>query len=343
MIRYTNWRGSSYNLRGGERAMHIQRKWILLLSAVAFTLLATLANGAADVKAVDIQCTGSLGAITVNNLTVPQGASCTLNGTIVNGSITVATNATLHAIGVRVRSNLQADKAAEVDVNGGSSVGGDLKILRSGSADIQSVDIHNNLVFSENNQALNAADNNIGASLQANKNTGGVSINGNTIGGNLTCKENVPPPTGSGNIVRGKMEDQCANFDVVPTPAPTNTPVVDNVAPTVRWVAPVLKDQRYDVHQGEQVVLEAEASDNIAIQQVSFQRWDALNLQYVYLGTVNQAPYRTTISASPLNPGWNQVSTVAVDTAGNRSDYPVIWLYKLAEVTDLVFLPILGK
>ena len=48
----------------------------------------------------------------------------------------------------------------------------------------------------------------IGGSLQAVKNTGGLSINNNTIDGNLQCKENQPAPTGSGNTAALKT-DQC--------------------------------------------------------------------------------------------------------------------------------------
>ena len=176
--------------------MNNKRKWILVFFAAAMTLLVALASSAA-VRADDFQCTGSLGAIQVGNLVVPQNASCTLNGTIVNGNLYVYTNATLDAHDVWVNNDIQADGAAHVNVYAGSSVGGNLEVVHSGAADIQAVDIHNNLYFNENHQFLNVSSNTIGGNLQASKNTGGVTINGNHIGGNLQCRENVPPPSGA--------------------------------------------------------------------------------------------------------------------------------------------------
>lgn len=49
-------------------------------------------------------------------------------------------------------------------------------------------------------------------SIQVMKNTGGVTIKRNTVDGNLQCKENSPPPKGSGNVVHGNKEDQCARL-----------------------------------------------------------------------------------------------------------------------------------
>jgi hypothetical protein len=48
--------------------------------------------------------------------------------------------------------------------------------------------------------------------VQIVKNTGSLTILGNTIGGNLQCKENSQTPTGGGNIVGGKKEDQCSGL-----------------------------------------------------------------------------------------------------------------------------------
>jgi len=318
------------------------RKWILVFFASALALLIA-PTSSAPVRAGDTQCAGSLGVIEVENLVVPENASCILNGTIVDGNISVKTNATLHAYAVRVTNDIQADKAAGVNVYAGSSVGGNVKIAKSGAADIQSVDIDNNLNFNENDQSVNAANNTIGGNLQATKNTGGVSINGNHIGGNLQCKDNDPAPTGSSNIVIGNMEDQCADFGGVPTPIPTNTPVIDDEAPTVQWIAPVLAGEIYDIYEGEQVLLAAEAWDNGSIQNVMFIRWDAVNLQHVTIGTLDSAPFQININASTFNPGWNQVFVMASDEAGNKSDDPFIWLYRLAEekMNTLIFLPIL--
>lgn len=347
--------------------MNIKFNWLLVNFASVLALQVAFMFGS-TVRADDYQCTGSVGGIQVDNLVVPDHATCTLNGTIVEGNIFVATNATLNAYEVQVNNDIQADEAARVNVYAGSSVGGNLQVFKSGAANIQSVDIDNNLLFNENNQSINAANNSVGGNLQAFKNTGGVSINDNTISGNLQCKENVPPPTGSGNFVSGNMEDQCANFGMASTPTPiptntpgsptntpslptqtpgipTNTPVVDNQPPTVQWIGPVVAGEIHVVGEGEQIVLEAAAQDNESIKQVLFTRWDAVNLRYVTIGNLYQAPFRINVNARSLNPEWNQVFVQALDMAGNRSNLPFIWLYKLVdgEVSSLNFLPIIIK
>ncbi len=193
-------------------------RWKFLWSAVL--ALAMLLPATFNVLADEYTCTGSTGPVTVDNLRVPQNATCTLNGTRVEGNIFVETNAALHAYDVHVDGNIQAENAARVNVYPGSFVGGSIQIVQSGSADIQGVQINSDLYFDDNDLYLNAADNTIGGNLQAFQNTGGVSITGNTIDGNLQCKENYPAPTGGGNIVMGSMEDQCANFDGNPPPPP---------------------------------------------------------------------------------------------------------------------------
>ncbi len=50
-------------------------------------------------------CRGTIGAATVDNLRVPQGATCALNGTRVKGTVKVERSATLDAFRVRVVGN----------------------------------------------------------------------------------------------------------------------------------------------------------------------------------------------------------------------------------------------
>jgi hypothetical protein len=57
-----------------------------------------------------------------------------------------------------------------------------------------------------------ANDNEIGANLQAFKNTGGLEIFRNGLDGNLRCKENNPAPIGGGNVVQGNKEDRCSRL-----------------------------------------------------------------------------------------------------------------------------------
>jgi hypothetical protein len=184
-------------------------KELLVGLALALAILLTFQSTA---LAEEFNCTGALGAVTVDNLRVPQNATCTLNGTQVEGTIKVERNATLFATTVSVNGNVQAENAARVEVLPGSTVGGSIQIVQSGAAVIESTRINGDLYFDENNRFLNAASNQIGGNLQAFQNSGGLSITDNTIDGNLQCKENIPAPTGGGNTVKGNREDQCANL-----------------------------------------------------------------------------------------------------------------------------------
>jgi hypothetical protein len=137
-------------------------------------------------------CTGTIGKITINqNLQVPAGASCTLNGTYVTGNLTVASGAVLSASSISVDGNLQAKNASRVEVSGGS-VGGNIQVENGGMVSIYAVRVD--------------------GSLQVFGNTGGVTISDNSIGGNLQCKDNSPAPGGGGNLVQGNAEDQCENL-----------------------------------------------------------------------------------------------------------------------------------
>lgn len=298
------------------------RKFSLRIILAGFTLaLLLLASKFCEVLANDYNCTGTLGSITVDNLNVPQNATCILNGTQVEGNLFVRSNATLYAYAAQVDGNIQAYQSARVEVHPDSRVGGDIQVDTSGSLLVSGVHIDGN--------------------LQAFRNTGGVSITGNTIDNNLQCVNNDPPPTGGDNNVGGDMEDQCANLQLGnPPPA-----VIDREAPIVRWIAPVLVGERHNLHEGESVVLEVEASDNDTIAQVTFFRWDAVNEVYVTLGILDMPPFQIEINASTLNPNWNQVFVTASDLAGNKSDRTYIWIYKLVEgeMGNMIYLPAIGK
>jgi hypothetical protein len=157
-------------------------------------------------------CRTSLGAISVVNLRVPDGATCRLNGTRLSGNIVVGSRSTLIAMGIRVNGNIQAENSARVNVSSAPLIGGSVQIKQGGSAAIISNRINGSIQFESNSGALSARDNTVGADMQAFQNTGGVTIRGNRIGGNLQCKSNRPAPTGGGNVVRGNKEDQCARL-----------------------------------------------------------------------------------------------------------------------------------
>jgi hypothetical protein len=172
-------------------------------------VLALAVLPAQPAAAEEFVCRRTVGAITVDNLRVPAGRTCVLEGTYVKGTIKVERNATLWAKGVRVIGNVQAENAAAVIVKARSRVGGSVQVVQGGRASVIRSRINGDILYDDNTRALRAKRNRIGGNLQAFQNTGGVEIRGNRIDGNLQCKENDPRPTGGNNIVQGSKEDQC--------------------------------------------------------------------------------------------------------------------------------------
>ena len=167
--------------------------------------LVPLSSAVAD----EIACRGSIGARTLDNVRVPQDARCNLNGTRVQGTITVQRNATLVAQDVIVIGNVQGENARNVRVLEGSRVGGDVQVVQGGGAAVADSRVDGDILYDENRNPLYVVRNVVGGNVQAFQNRGGVDIRRNRIDGNLQCKANVPAPEGGGNIVQGNKEDQC--------------------------------------------------------------------------------------------------------------------------------------
>ena len=174
-----------------------------------FTLAAAaLALACTPAAAEERVCTGYIGAVSLDNIFVPDGASCTLDRTRAKGNIVVGTGAALSARSVAVNGNLQAEGADHVRVYGRSTFGGSVQLVQGSSASIEQARIEGDILFDENTGPMAAHANVLGGNLQAFKNMGGVKLTNNRMKGNLQCKENIPAPTGSGNTAASK-EDQC--------------------------------------------------------------------------------------------------------------------------------------
>jgi hypothetical protein len=176
----------------------------LSLAIAGIALFATSFQAFAE----ETVCRGSIGPRSLDNIFVPDNATCTLDRTRAQGTLKVGRGATLLANRIRINGDIQAEGAAQVTVGAGSQVGGSVQIKQGGGASISGVRINGDLQFDENVLPLSAASNTIGGSLQAVKNYGGVSVTGNIINGALQCKENDPAPIGGGNTASIK-EDQC--------------------------------------------------------------------------------------------------------------------------------------
>lgn len=180
----------------------------LLALALGFAALLALAPVA---QAEERVCRGTIGPVTVDNLLVPRGATCTLNGTRAKGTVKVGAGATLHASNVRVVGNLQSQGFKTIRV-AGSVFGGSVQLENGRSGGLGSVAttrVNGDMQYFSNGSRMVARSNTILANLQAVGNRGGLAISNNRISQNLQCKENQPPPTGGGNTA-GDKEDQCA-------------------------------------------------------------------------------------------------------------------------------------
>jgi hypothetical protein len=194
-----------------RKPMQLHRKMPVLLAGFLLGFLVLLALPS-ETHAEERTCRGTLGAVTVDNLRVPQNATCTLNGTSVKGTIKVERDATLNARGVRVVGNVQAENARNVVVTNSSRIGGSVQVKQGGAATVTSSRITQDIQFDANRRYLKANSNNVGGSIQVIGNSGGAEIFRNVINGNLQCKENRPAPTGGGNRVDGSKEGQCSRF-----------------------------------------------------------------------------------------------------------------------------------
>ena len=95
--------------------------WAIACAAGATLVVLVCLLVPATASAEERVCRGALGAITVDNLRVPQGSSCSLTGTRVQGTVKVERAATLSARGIRVIGNVQyqlIEMSIGAEVNG---------------------------------------------------------------------------------------------------------------------------------------------------------------------------------------------------------------------------------
>jgi hypothetical protein len=196
----------------GQRVPGSVGRLVLGAVVVAVVAFGGALAGAPHALAEETICRGTIRARTVDNLRVPDGATCTLIGTRVQGTVSVGTGATLVARGVRVKGNVQAEGHRAVTVKN-ARVGGSIQLDQGGSFRITNTKVAFNIQADDNAGASTIKENVVGADVQLVKHHGGaVTIARNTIDGNLQCKENTPPPVGGRNRVQGVKEDQCSTL-----------------------------------------------------------------------------------------------------------------------------------
>ena len=180
------------------------------VSAVTVAALTMLAESA---NAEERVCRGTIGAATLDNVRVPQDATCTLLGTKVKGTVKVEARATLVAEDVIVIGNVQAGNARKVEVLDGSRVGGSVQVVQGGAATVADSRIEADILYDSSNKALSVLRNRVGGNVQVFQNTGGVAIRRNFIDGNLQCKANVPGQPAATTLFKATKRTNAAIFD----------------------------------------------------------------------------------------------------------------------------------
>jgi hypothetical protein len=154
-------------------------------------------------------CDGTLGAVSVDEVHVPAGATCTLMGTQINSNVEIGSDGALIATGVQVGGDVEADGARAVEIANGSTISGSLLLRDGWSGSVIGSTIGGDIDWQGQTGPLRAEHNVIGGSLWAAFNTGGVTVLGNRIDKDLQCVANRPVPSGATNMVAGNHQDQC--------------------------------------------------------------------------------------------------------------------------------------
>ena len=175
-------------------------KRTMILAGLSVALAGTVIAPSAA-SAEERTCRGTIGAATLDNVRVPSGALCTLNGTRVKGTIKVENGGRLRATAVRVVGNIQGEGHRHVVVLR-SQIGGSIQLDQGRTAVVRR--------------------NRVTGDVQSFSNRGAQLIARNRINGNLQCKQNVPAPPGgatSSGATRKTSAAAC-DRDLTFTPLP---------------------------------------------------------------------------------------------------------------------------
>lgn len=188
----------------------------------------------------NFECSGTVRG-TFANVFVPAGASCTLQGSTVNGNVLAREGSRLYVSDTRVAGNIDGVEAAVVQVRGGSLGGsiqiadgsspgdlgaavsggtvlsqGNIQIIKMRTGHIRIADVSlekGNIKVEENStgSGLEVEGNSVAQNIQVFKNRGegGKTVRHNRVGQVLQCKENAAPFVGGPNAA-AEAEGQCA-------------------------------------------------------------------------------------------------------------------------------------
>ena len=155
-------------------------------------------------------CSGRAAAVSVDgDVTVPDGATCELLGTHVEGNVSIGHTARLYASSVDVDGDIEGERTLAVEASHNSTIGGNLQLESGGTALVTDSHVDGDLSWEDQHGDLEARDKAVRGNLELEGNTGHVTVSQNRIGGDLSCQDNSPAPQGRDNTVSGDEEQQC--------------------------------------------------------------------------------------------------------------------------------------
>jgi hypothetical protein len=203
-----------------ERVIAIPVRRLTVFIAV---IVASIALAAPEAQAApDTECRDAIGPVMVEGkIVVPDGATCTLTGTIVDGSIMVGIASTLIANGIEVTKpgtvNIQASGATKIEVTGlcktpGCLSGGDPEELKpsevlgsiqavgGGEVIIADTIIGGAVQILDNSGPVRITESRVEGAVQLAKNKGGVSVMASFLGEGVEISETEGDVLFAGNI-----------------------------------------------------------------------------------------------------------------------------------------------
>jgi hypothetical protein len=226
----------------------------VVVASLLVALLAVL-YGASPASAADTQCNGTpgapetIGAVTVDQVVVPDGGWCRLDGTTVNQNVILGVGSNLWAKNAQVGGNIQgtngprAVRILQSDVQGNIQVkkatnpiiigdarckidpyvGGNIQLEENlGGIGICEMEIEEDLQLFKNTGRIGVFNNDVGENMQITDNTGNaIRVRDNQVGtagsGSLTLKNNKT--TLVLRVLRNVIADhlECSENDVAPT------------------------------------------------------------------------------------------------------------------------------
>jgi hypothetical protein len=225
----------------------------VVVASLLVALLAVL-YGASPASAADTQCNGvpgapeKIGAVTVDQVVVPDGGFCRLVGTTVNQNVIIGVGSNLQTRNAQVGGNIQgtngprAVRLIETDVQGNIQVkkathrvvigddkctidpyvGEDIQLEENlGGILICQMEIGENLQLFKNTGRIVVLDNDVGENMQITDNTGdALRVRDNQVGtaGSGSLQNNKNQFTLVNRVARNSVKDTLECFDNVVAP-----------------------------------------------------------------------------------------------------------------------------